>query len=278
MAGETTGTKHPAAAATFDQIEEGLKAPEQVDLTKVDLGEGEDLPDELKGKTAAELLQHTIALSNAVKTSEAARKDQAAQMTEMTARLAAHQVAPAAVVPQEVPEEKELTLDEYEKLYEDSPLKAMVAMTSAAEKRLAKNLDARMVPLTMGSADTAEANARQTYKVEFELFKPDIDAIISRLPSKASLSSAKAWDDLISYVRGQPGNMEKLFERRDASTRAEAEKKAQEAEAAAAGVSLSGGERPPAAVPAGQLDPTEKEIAKGLGMSDADYLKWKKVG
>lgn len=177
-----------------------------------------------------------------------------------------------------------LTKEQLAKLYEDSPLEAIAYMQEQANQTLLDNVSARLEPLVAGGATSAREMARVKYPDEFVLFGPDIQKMLDDpRVSKSSMNNVQAWDDLMSYIRGQPANFEKLVEHRAAKTRNADAGAAQAAQAAAAGAHTRSDVRPPPASGGAVLDATEMEIARALApdkdpeQAYADYKTWKGV-
>lgn len=272
---------HPAAAVDLDEVSKQLAAAEAAGkpLEEIKI-EGDNVPEQLRGKSVADVVTTMQGLEDAVKASEKGRMELKDQFNALKAQLAVQPAATttaAAALAADAP--RVLDREEIAKLYEDDPLKAIGVMNEQMGERLDRNLDARLKPLMTGSADTAEANARMRYKEEFELFGDEIKTVLAQVPDKSVMNSAKSWDDLVAYVRGQ--NVDKLIQHRGEQAAKLKEVEALEAAAASTGFSGTGGaQRPPPVVTqvTGQLDGTQREIAKGLGMTDDDYIKWSKVG
>jgi len=269
---------HPAEASNFDEIEaqlntEGGEAAKALEA-KLD---GDNVPEEFRGKTVAEVVEAATKRAEALKQSEAARQD----VNERVARLEATAGQPAVTVAAPVVEPEEVFgAEEFKKLYADEPAEALLKLQATSEKRMAQNFDNRFTPLVTGSAQGAEAGARAQHKEEFELFGDQIDEFIQMQlgGDRTRVTTPKAWDDLLSYIRGKPANIEKIFEARTAKAAAKTAAEAQEAAVEASGFDgTSGARRVPVKVAAGELDTTEKEIADTLGLTDDEYKKWKAV-
>jgi hypothetical protein len=280
---------HPAEAADFDEIERQIAEAEGTQkLDDVKLGSGEDIPEPLRGKSVAELVEMTKGTMQAITTADQARKQAEAALAEANARRAALEAlagtggpgaAPAGGVSPHTPpasqgggaaaQPPQLSEEAFQKMYEESPAKAFKALTEETERKLQANLDARLRPLTTGSAATAESSDQ-------------IDTFVSRLPDRSVMASPKAWDDLVSYIAGMPDNRKRWLDAELAKRTGDAEAAAQAGQAAAAGPTVSG-QRAPAptqsrALTVDSLDPTQKEICRVMGISEAEYVKWDKVG
>jgi Skp family chaperone for outer membrane proteins len=261
----------PDTAVTMDELEAtaGSAAPAAPDLTKITLT-GDDLPEPIKGKSVADMVAYTRGLQEALRTSETAR-----QQSENVAKLATSRVGELASQPAPAPAPApELSDDDLNKMYEENPIQAIRMMNQQAIRKAAAMFETRLEPLFNGTASSAEAQAKQKYTTEFGLFGDEIKELVERIPNKAAMSSSQGWDDLISYVRGRPGNHERLMaHHKDAEAlqrRTEAQKR-QVDEAGFTATSQVGTRRPNSP---DQLDPIQKEIADKLGMTLEDYVKW----
>jgi len=281
---DTQDGQHPAASATFEEIEASLRADAaQTAPAEVKL-EGDAIPEELRGKSVQDVLTQMDGLKEAVKLSETSR----GELKDKVATLSAQVAAVQAVAPAEPPvkeEPAELSVDQFQTLYDESPMKAMEAMGEVMGKRLEANLEARLKPLAVGNADDAEARARVKYATEFELFGDQIEEVLKKnVPDRSIMSTGKTWDDLVAYVKGQPGNVEKLIERKMAAASEEAQRKAQEAQSLT--VPFSGTQdatRPPSKPTVETLDDTQKDIIRvmrqsGVDIDEKSYVQWAKVG
>ena len=271
---------HPAAAATFEEIEQQLDKEKSSEAggqgsaalqTKLD---GAEIPEEYRGKTLAEVLALTDASKRALEISERARK-------EVEGRVGAPPPPPPP------PIEDEFTQEQFETLYKDEPAKAFAKMQEASERRIAKNLESRLVPLIAGTVQSAEAQARQQYAEAFDVFGNEIEQFIKTdlHGDRSRLATAQAWGSLVAYIQGQPAHVERLFEHRkkkSADTDRAAAHARQEAVTGFSGTATA--RHAPTALPAGssQLDAVEREIAgefirSGVFKNEAEYIKWKGV-
>lgn len=265
---EPTGSQQGAVSVTLDDLEPKPQAPKLSDI-KLD---GEGVPEELKGKSVEDVVKFNKGLADALKVSEAARQ----QMALTAEALSRRDSSPPPPPPP--PPEPELTDEQIAELFKDDPVKAMAAVTERSEKRMERNFQSRVEPLFSGGAVTQEQDARARYPKEFELFGPEIQEAIKNLPNaKVSMSSKAAWDDLVSWVRGKPGNFERLAEAKAAPVQAKTAEDARRTQAESIGFQSSGGpvNRIPQSV--GQLDATQLEIARGLDMTPEEYVTWSKT-
>jgi hypothetical protein len=202
------------------------------------------------------------------------------------ARKRAEVLRAPAVEEKEEKEEPELTTEQLNELYKDNPMAAIEKMLVKRDKMMERNFSSRLSALTAGTAGTAREMAEKKYADEFRLFGKEIDAFVATLPqAEQRLSNSKAWDDLIAFMRGQPGNFEKLMKDREEKNKAAAAAAAQANERAAAGAHTASTIRAPSSSgDASTLDETEREIARTLNPNMkpedayADYIKWRKVG
>ncbi len=255
---------------SLDEAGVATETQNQPDLSQVKL-DGDNVPEHLRGKTAADVLAQLTSMGEALKLSEQARKQ-----AETNAQLALQARAPE---PPPVEEPQELTEEALKELYDNDPLKAIALMNDQAIRRAEKNLSARLDPLFSGTAAQVEAAARSKYQDEFALFGDQITQMASQIPNaKAVLGNPAAWDDLVSLVRGRPGNLERLIEKKTAGAATQQRQTAQQQQVETMGFSDNGGTRPRSGSGMTSLDSIQAEIADKLGMSHADYIKWSKVG
>ncbi len=255
-------------SVTMDEIEQLQQDQPEADLSKVTLV-GDDVPEDLRGKSVKDALARLGGLSEALKVSEQARKQ---AETNAQLALSGRQDPPKS---EEPPAPKELTEDELRELYEENPLQAISVMQDQAIRRAERNLESRLGPMMTGTAAQVENAVRAKYADEFELFGDQITSLAASVPNgKAVLSNPAAWDDLIALVRGRPGNIEKLITKKTSGRTVD---QARQEQIGATGFTGSGGQRGTTREVGGQLDPIQKEIAEKLDMSEADYIKWSKV-
>lgn len=154
----------------------------------------------------------------------------------------------------------------------DDPQVRFQASRIEAQQQLARGaqlFEQRFAQLASSVHTTAEADAARRYPKEFELFGQQIKQLASQT-DPALLTSTATWDNLIGYVRGAPGNFEKLV----AAQTTLSPTLAREAQAASVGASFASTpqfsqQQHPLAV-----DPVTREIALGLGYDTVDaYLK-----
>ena len=250
-----------------------MAAGNKPDLTKITLGE--EVPEHLKGKSVKDLIDYANGMGTSLKASEEARRAAEARAAAVAAAPAA--AAPAAAAPVE---EKEITDDELSEMYRTDPMGAITKMNERAIKRVERNFEMRIGTLVKGGTSSAEQAARAKYPDEFALFGAEISQMVANLPNKDPLSRPEAWDDMISYIRGKPGNFDKMWEHKNKKGNDAAAQAAREAQEREAGVTMTSMTAAPGGSPRkdkNTLDDTEKEIARNLNMSEADYIKWRNV-
>jgi hypothetical protein len=169
--------------------------------------EGDDIPDEYKGKSVAEIIKMVDLSRDGMRTALSA-----AESARQAAELAAASRQPAPQIQDEGP--KELTREELKALYDEDPLAAIEKIEEQAARRVNAHIEARLAPLTSGTMNSAENWAREEFPDEFELFEKDIKALIAGVPNKTVFTSKEGWQDAIAYVRGKGGNFEKLVDHR----------------------------------------------------------------
>jgi len=261
-------------SATIDEYEESVKAPAApVKASEFKL-EGEDVPEEFRGKTAAEIAAQAKAAMSALRTSEESR------LTMKTA-LETRQVEPPKPAP--VVEEPEMTREQLKELYDTDPLEAMAKMTEIAEKRATKNFSQRLGQIEGSGMSLAENWAKEEFPDEFRLFGKELADFTAKFPP-ATFSTKKGWEDAVAFVRGQRGNFEKLMEYRQKGPDKTPAQARQEQESVAGHSSRGNGQggRVPVESPI-ILDATQKQIVQefinsGVFKDEAEYIRWQKMG
>lgn len=190
----------------FEQATAVPAAPQSAADIKL---EAADLPDGLRGQTAAELARQLEGLKGALRTSEEARL----VLSESLKRGSAP-AAPAAPAAPSLPSK---TREELAEMMRDDPMQVIDYLSVHLAANMDQHFERRFKPIVEGSSSSMESRYRERYKDEFELFKDDIAAVKAQV-NPAVLSTETGWDDIISYVRGRPGNFEKLVEKRTQST------------------------------------------------------------
>ena len=249
-----------------DPVNNGPTAQEQAAALfnqRLDL---DSLPETLRGKSIGELIQRQVALEDAVRMSERARED-LVRSIDMRGPTQPAQPAPTYA--------PTLSKEEFAELMQTDPMAAVNYMIEQRGESFIQHVEQRIAPLGNAAAVNAERIARDKYAEEFELFGDQIQDLYKQTANKAAFSNQQVWDDMISYIRGRPGNIEKYIERRTKTQGASAREK----EAAGAGVNLTSASRP-ATMGGGSAswdgaDDVTREIALNLGFkSFAEYKKW----
>lgn len=280
----TTGAPAPAAPPREDILLEDvgkkLAAQQQEEEQKAE-------DEKTRRRLAIEIEARKQVEGGGAKDPRADALAEALRISEEGRRAAEERLRLAGALPaaQTKDEPKALTTEELQELYSRDPIKAIGYMNEQALKAINENIERRLGPLVSGSSASARESARAKYPDEFELFGSEIDKLLqSDLVSKASLSNPQAWDDLIAYVRGRPGNFEKLFEHRSNKNRDREAEEARKRQAEVAGAHVRSETRAPAPSSGnGSLDDTEREIARAL-FRDLDpedaykqYTQWRGV-
>src|SRR6266566_1365278 len=237
----------------LEDVDKTLKAQQASDKAAADEAELKKKADaEAKARAEAQAAlpddPRIKALSEALRISEEARQRQKALADQISA------LPPAEVT-------KEPTAEELKKLWDENPLAAIDAMLDKREKVLTRNIDARLGGLAASTASSARDAAERKYPDEFKILAKEIDDTIAELKNP-NLSTMKNWDDFIAYVRGK--NFDKVVKAREDRLKEEAATAARTTQVAAAGAHAGSQIRPPATTVTGDLDDTEKEIARAL--------------
>lgn len=266
----------PNAGITFPEIEAQLKEAERLALgPKLDdvKFEGEDIPENMRGKTAREGLNYIKQLEDTLRSSEIAR-----QQALATANLASQHSAPAPVAAPEIKEEPLVTSDEVAAAFQEDPVKGaklMERMTNQQIERASTAFMQRVAPMLAGTSSVAEAEAKRRYPDEFDIYKTEIENLLKQVPDRSVMTTQQSWDDLIAFARGR--DPMRLFAHQQKKEELKRQTEAQEGQRNNAGVSMSSSHRaaPPSGGPV--MDALTKEVCGVLGISEADYSTWSKV-
>ncbi len=193
---------------TIDEMEQASKAAEPAakptDLSSIRFDDS-SVPEHLKGKTAAELVQMVERTRESLRLSEDARQALVNSAGRVGDPREERREEP-------VDESDSITRDQLAELFKDDPMKAMEIYEKRLLKNLGGHLNERFQPLVKGSIAQQQNQARSKYATEFELFADQINEVAEQVDPSV-LTTAKGWEDIVSYVRGQPQNFEKLISR-----------------------------------------------------------------
>jgi hypothetical protein len=221
--------------------------PDEMTLDEYDKIAAEPEKKEETPNPSAELQAQLDAAKEALRVSEAAR-------------LAIRDSASTPPPPTPPEQPKRLTREELTDLMQNDPAAALEYVHQQSVEEV-----------------TRQFEARSRYPTEFELFGEDIQKELANIPDKSLMTNPQVWDQLVSYVRGKSGNLEKLVEHEIAKRSGSARND----QHASAGFSVSSSARViPESNGGGNygLDAIEREIADKLGQSYAEYAKWKQMG
>lgn len=271
MPGENEGGQ--GQAFTMEEMEQSIKADEaNQSATKPDelKLEGDAIPEKYRGKTLNEILKENSLLEQRARLAETER-------TSLQTSLESVRTAPPPVQP--VNDEKEMSRDELATLFNDDPLAAIDVMNQQAIRRAEKHLSVRLGQIEQGTIGAAEGWAREQYKEEFDVLGPQITQFVQSLPDKSMLTTNRGWKDVISYVRGQDDNFNKLMEHKASGGRTIKDgRAAAEQDSGFTGTGSARGQVPSGGGRLKSLSPELHQIAEGLGLTDAEYIKWANVG
>lgn len=232
----------------------------------------EEAPEDLRGKSAADVLAELKRAREALRISEDARLALVNSQEALTDARKAPVAAPIAA-PDPDPE---LTDEQLDALYEESPRKHAEYLQQRTETRLMRAVEQRVAPLAGSSSALMLRDAESRYPDEFAVFGKDIQNFISSMPDKSALSNPKAMDDLVDYMRGK--NYKKFEEYRLNKNKGDID----EARDSMRRETPPGFERQPRLVGGSggggrkggvQLDQTQREVAAALGLSEAEYAE-----
>lgn len=252
---------------TMEEIEKSLEEGKPSDGTKTDTKlEGDVIPESFRGKTIDEVLKDNQRLQDSLRLRDA---EASTYRSALESRQQPASVAPAADAP------AELTREQIAEIYAEDPLKAIEVMNDQAIRRAEQHLAVRLGSIEQGTISAAEAQARAKYPDEFELFGDDLIKFKNQMPNQGIFATTKGWEDMISYIRGQDGNIDKLIAKRTGNLRTS--NTAREQERSSAGFSRSPRRETPMNS-SHQATKEQEQVAEGLGMTIDEYLRWDKVG
>lgn len=234
--------------------------------TKIDVS---DLPD-YAGKTVADLSSELEGFKKALRVSEESRLTMKAAME--AGRSVEQPVVPVAPAGPAVK-----TREELREMMQEDPMAVLDYMTNHLSANLGRHLEDRFAPMVAGNISSKEAQFRAKYPTEFELFAGDIEAVKKQVRQEI-LSTDVGWEDLLSYVRGRPGNTDKLVDAKVRAATAVLPVNARAREAANTGFTT----RETTVVPANtgpitrvdQLDATQLEICRVMNIDPSEYIKY----
>jgi hypothetical protein len=264
----------PQDGLTLDEI--GAQAEAQVKPKLGDIKlDGDDVPETFKGKSVADIVAQHDALQKALKVSEESRQMALAAASAVTQSRSAAAAAPQPAAPAE---EKELTAAEIKAIHDEDPIRAMMIVNEQNNRKLLRSFEARVAPLVSGTANAGEHAARTKYATEFQVLGKEIEAFVGTLSDqqKQALAQPGAWDQLVTYVRGQ--HVDKLvahaMTQQKQPNLEDARKRQDEDAAPVIGIGGGSAKRGEQIKPNVQWDPTLDEIIKQLGISKEEYLKF----
>lgn len=231
--------------------------------------EGDAIPAGARGKTAVEIVEENERLQRALRISEEAR---------LNSRSAPAQAAPVQEVQPRAPYD-ERTAEDWNNRFQENTAQAMQEWSERLMHIADRHFEARMAPLQNSGVHNAASQARSRHALEFELFGDQIDQMVNLMPDKRVLSTEQGWDDLISYVRGRQGNIERYIEKINKRPAPPAEvARAAQADNIGFTAAPQGGGSLAMPKSVADMDPVTKQIAEELGMTPEDYIKYSKVG
>ncbi len=268
----------------FEEMESASTTTEsEFDPAAVKL-EGEKVPEDLRGKSVAEVAEELKRARAALKISEDARL--ALRQSSEAVETSRRPVAPQPVAAAQPVEEEELTDEKFEEMYNTNPARAMRVLAEQNQRRFERKvmgeLRGSVSTLASGTAGSVEQMMRQRYAEEFAILGPEIEAVKAQVPVD-QLTNPANWEQLIFYVRGQHVDKYLTAKQQRDHSRSIEEARSEQREGTPPNFSrgsnggAEGRERGEASLPRGrsrELDATQKEIARTLGVSEADYKKW----
>lgn len=189
---------------TLDEIESQSGGEDDTKKGGNEPLDGDDIPDEYKGKSAREIMAIASAARDGMRMAESARSAAESARTAADALTASRQTQVATPEP-------ELTREQLQEMYDKDPLEAIEKIEQQAMRRIEAHVASRIEPLTAGTMSSAENWAKEEYPDEFELFGDNIKKLVDSVPNKSVFTTKKGWEDAVAYVRGQKDNFEKLI-------------------------------------------------------------------
>lgn len=258
---------------TFQEMEDAAKEPAKTDLSQIKF-EGDEVPEAIRGKTAAEVADQLKAMRESLEISEnarlALRNSQEALETSRRFPEATPVAVPAAMV-----QDDDVSDEQLQALWEQNPAVAMRKLNDSAirkaRREISAELGSQISALSVGTAGSVEQMMRGRFPEEFEILGREIEAVKAQVPDKTVFSNPQAWEQLIYYTRGQ--NMDKLLSAKDSKREAARLAEAQREEAARAPANFSSRGSRGSSNGGGshrnddQFDDVQKEIAAKLGVS-----------
>ena len=256
-------------SVTFEEMEAARNQPAATDFSKITL-DGDEIPEGLRGKSVSELLQQVSGLQKAVQISESARL--ALQNSQEALTAARSAPAPA---PQPAPTpEPELTDEQLDALYQESPRKYHDYLSAQQEKRILGKIQGVIGPVLGSSADLVIRDPQNRYPDEFASIGTEIQNFVSSMPDKSTLANPGAMDDLVAYMRGK--HITKYLAHIQAKNGGGLEE-ARESLRRETPPELSRTSTPIARTNGGkgkiQLDETAREVARAMGLTDEQYIE-----
>lgn len=265
---QTEGGVEYGSSEDLESIGQRLSTPSPTDFSKITL-DGDEIPENLRGKSVADLIETQKRLAEGLRISEESRLalKNSQEALEATRRGPAPAPAPAPVP------EPELNDEQLQALFDESPRKYQDYLHAQSEKRIARQLQAQLAPVVGNTTEMVVRDARNRYPDEFAAFGKEMQDFISQMPNKDALAAPGAVDELVDWMRGKHW---KKFQERLASKNGGG---LEDARDELRSQTPQGFERQPQAKPKNggrgpiQLDDTMKEIARALGVSEEDYAK-----
>jgi len=255
---------------TFDDMEKHYATPTPTDLSQVKL-DGDEVPETLRGKSVKDLLELNNRQQEALRISEEARL---ALKNSQEALESSRSPAPAPVQPPAPQAEPELTDEQLDELFQNSPRKYHEYMADRAEKRVLSRVQGLISPVVGNTTDMAIRDAERRFPDEFAAFGKEIRNWISGLPDKTVLGAPGAMDEAMDYLRGKHWKkfQEHQNSKQDGGLEAARRQLAEETptDLNRGTPKPQNGSRKTGPV---QLDQTMKDIADALGISHEDYAK-----
>lgn len=263
------GVHEYGGSSTFEDMEAARNRPPRTNLNEIKV-EDEDVDEDFRGKSVAEIIEQAKRLKKAVEISETARLAlQNSQEALTSSRQAPPPAAPAAPAP-----EPELNDEQLQALFDESPRKYHEYLNQQSEKRILSTLKSQIAPVLGSSADLALRDAERRYPDEFAAFGKEMKEFISRMPDKSALAQEGAIDELVDWQRG------KHWKKFDEYRQSKAGNGLNDARKQMAEETPSDFARTPQVTRQNggggrrvQLDQVQREVAAAMGLSEEQYAE-----
>lgn len=250
----------------FDEIERRNSLPTPTDFSKITLDD-DDVPASLRGKTVADAIAHAKALQNALEISENARlalKNSSEALAEVRSGQQSQQNLPVPAAPHRKSPE------EWRELFDTDPFEYQQQKLAELKDEMLGTMQSAIAPIAGSASEFSQRDAQSRFPDEYAALGKEINETVARIQDKSALVNPGAMDELISYVRGK--HVTKYIEYLNRKNGQDLSSARVEASRQTPNDFATTPQRRTRS-PSKQLDETEKEIARALGVTYDDFLK-----